>query len=202
MSDFIPPCIKAAVAARDIDALDEIFSYFHTYGTKNMEPVLWSIGYFTFDNYNNKKLTAKTLIRSSSNFLCTILEKPAYLSKYCPGSCPLRTNPKLRLIMMIKSIEISRGDYTASATLTIRLNDGSTFVARNMAFYPTDTTPFFKTVARRFQQWYSKTHHGKEFPDVLPIKDEELADLLRQLVYGGRKYVDEVTSMCEGHTKE
>lgn len=192
----IPPCIKIATSMRDMDALDEIFSYFHTYGTEKLEPVLWTIGYLTLDNYEQKKLTALAQIQNVKHFPCTPVEKPPILSKYCPGECPLK-DPVFRLELMIEEISLTNGDYRLSANLTIKLKDGSVFQVRNMTFIPTNTTPFFTMVARQFSKWFSKTHHGVEYPDFIAMSEAELANFLRERVCRGVLNETNATSLRE-----
>lgn len=196
--DGIPPCIRRAVTKKDMDVLDEIFSYFHTYGCEKMEPVLWSIGYFSFNNYAQKKLSAMAMVKGARHFPCTPIERPPNLSKYCPGKCLLQ-DPKFRLDLMIEEVTLDRSELPLSANITIKLKDGSVFKIDNMTFIPTNTAPFFLTVARQFLKWYPMTHHGVNYPDFIDMDERSLASYLKHRVYGGAEDEAGVASMCGGN---
>lgn len=184
MTIILPPCIQKAAKARDHEALDEIFEYFNTYGTEGLEPVLWSIGYLDFNNYNSKKLSAMSQISSASHFPCTVFEKPEHLSKYCSeadmSNCPLR-NPVTKARMLIKEVSIVPGEYPLTATIKITLHNGREFIIENMTYLPTNTYDFYAAVARQFKTWYSELHKGYKFPDILTISDDDFVELLMEI---------------------
>jgi len=180
----LPPCVKAASLARDADALDEIFAYLNTYATREeRDAVLWTIGYYDLTNYNQRKLTAEAQISSAGHFPCTPFEKPKHLSKYCQrDKCPLK-DPATRVRMMIKSIRLEPSELPLAANMVVELRNGKVFVLENQTFIATDAHTFFQMAARRFIDWFSRTHKGYQYPDILGISEEALATIFEDVVY-------------------
>jgi hypothetical protein len=173
----LPPCIRRAVAVRDRTTIDEIFSFFHTYGTEKADAVLWSIGYYTLDSYDQKKLTAEAQIRTAPHFPCTPLEKPRTLSKYCPGRCPLRDHT-FRANLIVDKVYMVYNKPRRTATVTVHLRDGTAFVLRNIHYNSNNLDDVLRRLAEEFLAWYSETHSGHEYPDFLRVSVDALVDIL------------------------
>lgn len=166
----LPPCIKKAVSARDREALDEIFSYLHSFADdETKEAVLWSIGYYDFANYGQRKLTAEAQVKSAPFFVCTPLEKPAHLKKYCTPedekACPL-CDPVRKFEVLIESVYLEYRPYYSVANFEVRLRDGTVFTRKNAHYHPFNDSVFWEFTVQRFMEWYERTHHG-EFADVV-----------------------------------
>ncbi len=166
----LPPCIRKAVAARDKDALDEVFSFLRSFADdETREAVLWSIGYYDLGNYRHRKLTAEAQIRGAPFFVCTPLEKPEHLKKYCTpedeATCPLR-DPVKKFSVLIESVYLEYRPRYATANFEVRLRDGTAFTRRNAHYHPFNDATFWEFTVQRFMEWYEKTHHG-EFADVV-----------------------------------
>ena len=177
----LPPCIKKAVVARDKDALDEVFSYLKSFADeKTRDAVLWSIGYYDLSNYQQRKLTAEAQIKSAPFFVCTPLEKPEHLSKYCTPedekTCPLR-DPVRKFRALVEEVTLEYFPVRSAANLTIRLRDGTAFVRRNAVYHPVNDTAFWDYSLDRFLDWYSDTH-GRKFPDFVVPKKAELKGII------------------------
>lgn len=181
MSIILPPCVKKAAASRDTEALDDIFSYLRSYAdAETKEAVLWSIGYYDLINYNQRKLTANAQINSAPFFVCTPLEKPAHLAKYCTpedeAKCPLK-DPLTKFDMLIESVYLTYSVQDSVATLEINLRDGTKFVRKNAVYHPFNDAPFWDFSINKFLEWYIETH-GREFPDYIVPKPGEFKKLL------------------------
>lgn len=181
MSLIVPPCIKKAVSAKDEDAVDEIFSYLHSYADDaTRDAVLWSIGYYDLANYQQRKLTAEAQIRSAPFFICSPFEKPEHLSKYCTpddeATCPLR-DPAKKLELLVYAVYFYHEAGRPFATLEVHLRDGTVFRRVNGSYGLNNSWPFWEVSAERFLDWYSKTHRGR-YPDVIPLDVDEVAQFL------------------------
>lgn len=181
MSSTIPPCVRKAVIARDQDALDEIFSYLRSFGDdKDVDSLLWSVGYYDFANYQQKRLTAKAQIRSAPFFICSIVEKPQHLSKYCTkedeANCPLKDGVT-KFDMLIKDVFLYHEPGRPYATLEVVLKDGTVFRRINGTYGLLDASSFWEATTERFINWYMETHKGK-YPDVFIVDKDAVKKLL------------------------
>jgi len=189
----VPPCIDKAVKARDTEAMDEIFSYLKTFAdNETREAVLWAIGYYTLDNYQQKKITAENRMRVAETFMCSADRKPTVLGKYCTeedmAKCPLR-DPRQKLRAMIAEVLITPGQFPMSSDVIIKLKNGAKFVIYNKTFVPTNTWPAFKNIAQRFIGWMLQTHGSGLGISPTEITVEDVAELLRDL------YVQSITGI-------
>ena len=197
MTLILPPCVKKAAAARDSEAYDEIFSYLRCFADhETREAVLWSIGYYDLSNYQHRKLTAEAQIRSAPIFVCTPLEKPEHLAKYCTtedeAECPLR-DPLTKFEMLIESVYLKPDYRWRVATLEVHLRDGTVFRRVNGVYTPPRDAPFWRRSAEMFAIWYEDTHRGK-YPDfVYPDVDELAAFLMKKAVVVGVEDNDATT---------
>lgn len=171
----VPPCIKKAVSARDKNALDEVFSFLRGFGddeTKNA--ILWSIGYYDFSNYNERRLTAEHQIKTAPFFVCTPIEKPL-LGKYCSQGdekkCPLR-DPVTKFNLLIQEVRLEFYPKQSVANIEIKLRDGTVFARKNVIYHPINDSPFWEQTLAKFINWYMETHQGKFYDIVVPGIDE------------------------------
>lgn len=181
----LPPCVKKAISVRDKEVLDEVFSFLRSYADDEArEAVLWGIGYYDLSNYQQRKLTAEAQINSAPFFICSIIEKPEHLSKYCTPedekTCPLRDD-LTKLDMLIESVYLYHEEGRSYATLEVDLKDGTTFRRVNGTYGLLNPAPFWEVSAERFIEWYMATHRGK-YPDVVRVETEDVVKLLKRRV--------------------
>jgi len=177
----IPPCLKRALKANpDMEPqalLEDILALHHTFGEEGLEPVLWSIGYFTLDNYESKKNTAVGMMKTASPAFC-FDEPPENLKEFCEENCPLKS-PEIWLDNAIKQVYILPGTIPTSAVLVVEFKGGEIFKSEERMYLPFDATPFFESAAYEFLEWF-KANFGKE----LPLSAPEIARLLVRRVWG------------------
>jgi len=143
----LPPCIKAAVTMRDLDALDDILSFFRTFGDEKLEPVLWSIGYLTLDNYEQKKQTAISMMRTAPLFPCP-KQKPETLAKYCDEkTCPYN-DPFSVFKALVKDVRTEKGFSISDRYLIVELTSGHVYRLGPYTYHPLETPLFFVLGAR------------------------------------------------------
>lgn len=170
----LPPCIKRIVASKDLTYLDEIMSYFHTFGTEGFEPVLWSIGYLTLDSYDQKKSSAIGMMKAAEPLVCPLkVQEP--LKKFC-GDCPLRQSIKW-LDRAVKQVYLTPGVIPTSRVLVVEMHDGLIYHSGDFAFNPTNTSIFLSNVAQDFSVWLRRTYGFS--PDA-----KDIANLLRERLWG------------------
>jgi len=175
----LPPCIKAAASARDTDALDDIFAYFHTFGEEGLEPVLWGIGYLSLDNYEGRKNSALGMIKTSKPLMC-FAEKPVHLGKYCDEACPLK-DPVAWLEVAVKQVYLTPGILPTSRHLVVEFHGGEIFKSGDKVFLFYNPDPFLENVAKEFKDWFFT-----QFGVFLPLKSKDIAEVFKKLLWGGR----------------
>lgn len=173
----LPPCIKAAASARDTDALDDIFAYFHTFGEEGLEPVLWSIGYLSLDNYEGRKNSALGMIKTSKPLMC-FAEKPVHLGKYCDEACPLK-DPKVWLVLTIKRVYLTQGILPTSRHLVAEFVGGEVFKSGDKVFLFYNPDPFLRNVSREFRDWFRE-----KFGINLPLRNEDISEVFKKFLWG------------------
>jgi len=171
----LPPCIRAAVAARDLDALEDILSFFRTFGDEKLEPVLWSIGYLTLDNYEQRKQTAISMLRSAPLFPCP-KQKPEHLGEYCDEeACPYR-DPFEVFKALIKDVWIEDGFSVSDKRLVVALKSGHVYRLGPYTYHPFETPLFFVLNARELVERMHK--------DGFPLLDhQKVAGYLLHIMY-------------------
>lgn len=146
----LPPCIRDAVAARDVDALDDLLSFFRTFGDEKLEPVLWSLGYFTFDTYEQRKRGIRAMLNTAPLFPCPFGGKPERLKKYCTeerrAKCPY-ANPSEAFRRMIEGARLEKGLLPVSRYLVVEFHF-ATLRLGPFTYNPANPATFFVVAAR------------------------------------------------------
>jgi len=186
---MLPPCIEKAVEAKDVDAFEEILSYIKSYATdEETNAILWSIGYYNLENYNRKKATLQVQLMATPHFPCTPFEKPRHLSQYCTPkderACPLRDGRE-KLNRLVKEVSLKFYEDRPLLRFTVKLKDGATFTADKVHYTSSADEDLWLSLAGRFIEWYSNTHHGYEFPDAIPLPTEAVAKFFIEKIIGG-----------------
>ncbi len=146
----VPECIKDAVSARDLDALDDILSFFRTFGQEKLESALWSLGYLSFDNYEQRKQTALAMLRSTPLFPCPFGGRPEELGRYCTEErrkvCPF-ADPRKAFRLMLRDVWVEKGPLPVSRFLVVEFHFG-TLRLGPFTFNPTNPAVFFLVASR------------------------------------------------------
>ncbi len=125
----LPECIKDAISARDTEALDDLLSFFHTFGDEKLEPALWSLGYYSFDTYEQRKRGIRAMLNTAPLFPCPFGAKPEHLGKYCMEerwkTCPFR-DPYEAFKRMLKDARLERGEIPVARYLVVEFHFGLT----------------------------------------------------------------------------
>jgi len=125
----LPECIKDAISARDEEALDDLLSFFRTFGSEKLEPTLWSLGYYSFDTYEQRKRGIQAMLSTAPLFSCPFGAEPEHLKKYCTEerrkACPY-ANPFEAFKRMLKSAHLERTDLPVARYLVVEFRFGLT----------------------------------------------------------------------------
>jgi len=179
MSLKLPPCIKDAVVMKDLDALEDILSFFRTFGDEKLEPVLWSLGYFTLDTYEQRKQTALAMLRSAPFFPCPLGKRPEHLGKYCTDErrrhCPY-ANPGEAFRLMLKDAWLERGPLPVSRYLVVKIA-GMTLRLGPFTYNPMTPATFFVVAARYLLE------ELKAADMDIPVPEREVAGYLLYYIY-------------------
>jgi len=175
----VPPCVRALIKTEGAEALDNILSYYRTFGTDGLEPVLWEVGYFTLDTYAQRREAVRQLLTTVPPALCFSDKVPDGLKANCSKDCPLR-NPKVWLARAVKSAKLSPGLIPVSRVLTVEMHDGSVFVSSDTVFSVTDPLLFLQNVAEEFIDWF-EARYGVTF--TVPVDDVAL--VFKEKLWGG-----------------
>jgi len=125
----LPECVKNAISARDTEALDDLLSFFHTFGDEKLEPALWSLGYYSFDTYEQRKRGIRAMLNTAPLFPCPFGAKPEHLKKYCNEerrkACPF-ADPFEAFKRMLKDARLERGEIPVARYLVVEFHFGPT----------------------------------------------------------------------------
>ena len=144
----LPPCIIRAAENKDRECLDEILSFFKTYGDELLDGVLWKMGVYNLNNYTVTKEEVRIRIKGLPAFKCPS-ERPKCLQKYCDlRLCFMFGDPIKKLKRAIEDVMFTpKNTLPPTADVVVKLKTGKVIEVRDHIYYHHNPTPFWSHVA-------------------------------------------------------